>query len=67
MDTLNQINKENDSTLFSKELYNNQHADGMEFHYWNVARFKIIFEYIKNIDIPINDRKLRSQKENKIR
>ena len=53
MNTLSQKNGGNDSNLFSKNLYNNQYPDGIEFHYWNVARFKIINQGIKNIDIPI--------------
>ena len=53
MNTLSQKNGGNDSNLFSKNLYNNQYPDGIEFHYWNVARFKIINQCIKNIDIPI--------------
>ena len=52
------INLINDNTLdndslFPNELYDSHYPDGIEFHYWNVARFKIINQCIKNIDIPI--------------
>ena len=49
---INDNNLDNDS-LFPNELYDSHYPDGIEFHYWNIARFKIINQSIKNIDIPI--------------
>ena len=51
MNTLNQINEGNDSNLFSKNLYNNICPDGIEFHYWNRARFKIIHHLLKKMNL----------------
>jgi len=51
VNTLNQINEGNDSNLFSKNLYNNICPDGIEFHYWNRARFKIIHHLLKKMNL----------------
>ena len=50
---INDNNLDNDS-LFPNELYDSHYPDGIEFHYWNIARFKIINQsIIDNVDIPI--------------
>ena len=50
---INDNNLDNES-LFPNELYDSHYPDGIEFHYWNIARFKIINQsIIDNIDIPI--------------
>jgi len=45
--------KKNDASVFPNKLYKEQFPDGIEYHYWNVARFKIINQFIKKIAITI--------------
>ena len=45
--------KKNDTSVFSNKLYKEHFPDGIEYHYWNVARFKIINQLIKKIAITI--------------
>ena len=45
--------KKNDASVYSNKLYKEQFPDGIEYHYWNVARFKIINQLIKKIAITI--------------
>ena len=35
---INDNNLDNES-LFPNELYDSHYPDGIEFHYWNIARF----------------------------
>ena len=45
--------KKNDTSVFSNKTYKENFPDGIEYHYWNVARFKIINQLIKKIAITI--------------
>ena len=45
--------KKNDASVFPNKLYKKHFPDGIEYHYWNVARFKIINQLIKKIAITI--------------
>ena len=45
--------KKNDASVFPNKLYKEHFPDGIEYHYWNVARFKIINQLIKKIAITI--------------
>ena len=40
-------------SYFTQNLYDEILPDGIEYHYWNVARFKIINQFIKKIAITI--------------
>ena len=45
--------KKNDASVFPNKLYKEYFPDGIEYHYWHVARFKIINQLIKKIAITI--------------